>query len=537
MRLLAAAFAVLFGAGVVWAQSTGQENPGPRMIGPAKPAAKQDKGTKAAPAKQAAPKSTKAPKSTTPKSATPKSTKSPAVPKSDAKTQAAPKPAPKAPTAKRAEKKTPGAKAIVPRAAAPADSDKGAVAKSVRDSYAAFSLAERIALQSDLVWTGDYNGLINGEFSDRLVAAVKAFQTRNNTKPTGVLNPQERAILSDSAKPLRDEVGWRLVTDTVTGAHLGLPLKFATQSTALRNGTRWSSAQGQLQIETFSVSDTTLEAVFERQKKQPPARRVGYNVLRSDFFVISGTQGLRKFYVRGAIKDGDVRGVTVLYDQAMEGTMDPVVVAMSSAFNPFPPDGVAADGTAMRRRVEYGTGLVVSNAGHILTDQQLVDDCKVIVVPGLGSAERVAEDKAGDLALIRVYGARNLKPIALIGDRPTGDTAAIVGIADPQQQAGDDKVTVVAAKLGTASDARPLEPAPGFGFSGAAALDANGRMMGVVVLKSTVVTGPTPAPRAALVPRERLVNFLEANFVAPASGVPGVEPARAAVVRVICVRK
>ncbi len=51
--------------------------------------------------------------------------------------------------------------------------------------------------------------------------------------------------------------------------------------------------------------------------------------------MVSGTQGLKKFYVRAFAKDGEVRGLTILYDQAMEGTMDPMVVAMSNAFVPF----------------------------------------------------------------------------------------------------------------------------------------------------------------------------------------------------------
>ena len=39
--------------------------------------------------------------------------------------------------------------------------------------------------------------------------------------------------------------------------------------------------------------------------------------------------------VRGFAKNGEVRGITILYDQAMEGTMDPLVAPMSSAFVPF----------------------------------------------------------------------------------------------------------------------------------------------------------------------------------------------------------
>ena len=444
------------------------------------------------------------------------------------------KAAPKAP-AKAKSVAAPKTKQVVPRATAPANAATQPISQSVRDSYAAFTLAERIALQSDLVWTGDYNGLVNGEFSDRLVAAVKAFQTRNKSKPTGVLNPQERAALASAAKPLRDEVGWKLTEDPVTGAHLGLPLKLATQLTAIRSGTRWSSQQGQLQIETFSIPNTTLEQVFERQKKEPANRRVVYNVLRSDFFVISGTQGLKKFYMRAAIKDGEVRGLLVLYDQAMEGTMDPVVVAMSSAFNPFPQEGVAADGTPLRRKIEYGTGIIVSTTGHIITDRQVTDDCRSIVVPGFGHVERIAEDKATDLALLRVFGARGLKPIGMLGAAPTTDAATVIGIVDPQQQAGGDTVNTVAVKV--VASAQRVEPAPPLGFSGAAALDASGRLIGMVVIRPSIVAGATLAPQAALVSRDKLVNFLEAHYVAPTSAPPGIEPAKTSVVRVICVRK
>ena len=445
----------------------------------------------------------------------------------------APKAAPKATAAKAKPKAATKTKQVVPRAATPANAPSEPVSQSIRDSYAAFTLAERIALQSDLVWTGDYNGLVNGEFSDRLVAAVKAFQSRNKSKPTGVLNPQERAALASAAKPLRDEVGWKLTEDPGTGAHLGLPLKLATQVSAIRNGTRWSSQQGQLQIETFSIRNTTLEQVFERQKKEPASRRVVYNVLRDGFFVISGTQGLKKFYVRAAIKDGEVRGLTVLYDQAMEGTMDPVVVAMSSAFNPFPPEGIAADGTPLRRKIEYGTGIIVSTTGDIITDRLLTDDCRSIVIPGFGHVERIAEDKASDLALLRVFGARSLKPIGMLGATPAADAATLIGIVDPQQQAGGDVVDAVAAKLVS----QRIEPAPPLGFSGAAALDANGRLIGMVVLRPSIVAGPVVATQAVLVLRDRLVNFLEAHYVAPSSAPPGLEATKASVVRVICVRK
>lgn len=456
----------------------------------------------------------------------------PAAPAKPAAAAAKPKPKPKPPKA--------AAKPTVPRAAAPAttgtapDAKPEQASQTVKDSYAALTFTERLSIQSDLVWTGDYNGMVNGEFSDRLVAAVKAFQKRNKSKETGVLNLQERAILAASARPLQSEVGWRLVEDPISGVRLGLPGKLVPIAERGASGSRWTSQQGQFQVETFRIPNTRLEAAYERQRREPHDRRPSYNVLRPEFFVISGVQGLKKFYVRASAQDNEVRGMTVLYDQAEEGTMDPVVVAMSSAFVPFAQLGAMQEGVPSRRKVEYGTGLVVSSGGHVVTDKQIVDGCNVVTIPGIGQAERLAEDRSSDLALLRVYGARDLVPLGLIGAPPRGDAVTLLGVADPQAQGGGASVSGVAAKF--APGARSLDVAPQAGFSGAVAMDAQGRPFGMVVLKAPVVAGPAQAPQASVVPLERMLNFLEANYVAPSSGQAGADP-KASVVRVICVRR
>ena len=132
-------------------------------------------------------------------------------------------------------------------------------------------------------------------------------------------------------------------------------------------------------------------------------------MVKPDFFVLSGLQGLKKFYVRGTFKGDEVRILTILYDQATENTVEPVVIAMSSAFNPFPVNA----GPPPRKTVEYGTGVVVSDDGAIVTDRQITDGCLAITIAGFGNADRLAEDKDHDLALLRIYGARGLKPLAL----------------------------------------------------------------------------------------------------------------------------
>ncbi len=215
--------------------------------------------------------------------------------------------------------------------------------------------AERLAIQSDLAWVGQYNGAITGEVSERMVAAIKEFQKERGGKQTGVLNPQERGVLAETARRRQENVGWKIVTETGTGARLGVPTKLVPQQSSDANGAKWSSSTGtiQIQLSRRKQANPTTAKLAEQEKKEPAGRKVEYTVVKPDFFVLSGMQGLKKFYVRGAFKGDEVRILTILYDQATEGTVEPVVIAMSSAFNPFPIGAQSRAAAAQDGRIRH----------------------------------------------------------------------------------------------------------------------------------------------------------------------------------------
>jgi peptidoglycan hydrolase-like protein with peptidoglycan-binding domain len=408
--------------------------------------------------------------------------------------------------------------------------------QSPAETANAMAQAERQAIQSDLAWVGQYNGAISGEVSERMVAAIKEFQKERGGKQTGVLNPQERSVLAETARRRQENAGWKIVTDPGTGARLGVPTKLVPQQSSDANGAKWSSSTGTIQIELArrKQANPTTAKLAEQEKKEPAGRKVEYALVKPDFFVLSGMQGLKKFYVRGQYKGDEVRILTILYDQATEGTVEPVVIAMSSAFNPFP-TGV---GPPPRKTVEYGTGVVVSDDGAIVADREVTDGCLAIAIAGYGNADRVAEDKDRDLALLRIYGARGLKPLAL-GNGTAKSGVELTGIADPQSQGGGTAASSVKASItqvGSSNDLA-LSPAPALGFSGAAGIDSDGKFAGIALLKPAVVAGPAnaaPAAQAMLVPADTVHEFLKANGV---NATGGSSDAKASVVRVICVRK
>jgi len=80
------------------------------------------------------------------------------------------------------------------------------------------------------------------------------------------------------------------------------------------------------------------------------------------------------------------------------------VIAMSRAFNAFP-NGAQIAGPPPRKTVEYGTGIVVSEDGAVITDRQVTDDCIAITI---GDHEFFAR--------LRALGERAGQPAAVVDE-------------------------------------------------------------------------------------------------------------------------
>jgi hypothetical protein len=464
-----------------------------------------------------------------------------AKPEAKSETKQATKPAAKA-TATPAAKK-PAAATTRPAATPPAKPDlakpatkSAATSEPTTDVFAGIGRDERLKLQAALLWSGDYTGAVNG--ADPMLTAVKNFQKRIKNKVTGQLTAAERTRLLAAARDREQEFGWSVVADPATGIRIGLPVKMVPQAYEAAHGTRWSSRHGDIQVETFRYTepDLKLSALFEREKTQPATRKVEYSVLRDDSFFISGLQGLKKFSVRAAMRNGEVRGFTMKFDQAMEGIVAPVMVAMASAFSPFPQR--SAPFAALARPVEYGNGLIVSAQGHIVTDARLTQGCQVIVAAGLGDADRIADDKNHGLALLRVYGPRKFRPVSLIRATTAAKTSDITltGLPDPKDHDGGGRLTDIKARLVDGNAIELRQPVPMAGFTGAAALDGGGHLIGMTEMRNAVLASNAPAaPPVRLVPTATIRDFLAAHHV-PVTAKPS-HNAHDSIVRIICVRK
>jgi hypothetical protein len=388
--------------------------------------------------------------------------------------------------------------------------------------------AQRLAIQADIVWLFNYGEMGAEEINAHLIDQIKAFQRRNNGKDTGTLTDQERAALADAVKAKQAAVGWRLIDDTTTGARLGVPEKLVPKTSAMRTGSRWASAGGQVVIETFRLHEASLPALFD-QDKRVARREIGSSNLEPNSFVITGQQGLKKFVERVQSSGSEVRGVTILYDQATEGTVAPVAIAVADTFDGFP-DPAVPPVAGRKRGVEYGSAIIVTSTGDLVASAQATDECRSITIAGYGHAVRIAADAANDLALLRLYGARGLVPLTFAEEPAATNALTLLGVADPLGESGDIQVT---GSIAQRSD-QGLNPMPKRGYAGAAAIDAQGRFAGMVTMTAPVVAGGAAAPLAGLVSAAAVRAFLQAQGITVSVGHDATAQS---VLRVICVRK
>lgn len=162
---------------------------------------------------------------------------------------------------------------------------------------------------------------------------------------------------------------------------------------------------------------------------------------------------------------------------------------LAAAFKPRDQVSPQISKTDELKLVSTGTGFFVSNKGHVLTNQHVVDSCaqvRVNVPTGTSNASILAEHQNDDLALLFA----EVKPAAVASFRRTaaevGEDVSVAGYPLHGLLGGLNITSgSVASATGLRGDARylqisaPVQP----GNSGGPLLDSAGTVVGVVVAK------------------------------------------------------
>ena len=95
--------------------------------------------------------------------------------------------------------------------------------------------------QEALIWTTDYDGLVDGTVGEGTLAAIRRFQSRIGHPVTGRLTSLEEGQLLAEGRTRRTQAGFRQFTDNEAGVSVGIPFGFVKGPTATTWGNHWYS--------------------------------------------------------------------------------------------------------------------------------------------------------------------------------------------------------------------------------------------------------------------------------------------------------
>lgn len=285
--------------------------------------------------------------------------------------------------------------------------------EAARIAFEALPEAERKAIQDALVWTGDYNGVLDGSFGKRSYDAIVAFEARMKLDADGILQGTERAALLAAGDKGRQAVRFAAVNDTRAGIRIGIPARLLAKVAPIPAGTSYRAEDGGVFLETRAYPQgAALAELYAGLVADLPGRKITYKVLRADWFVVTGDEGDRTFYTRAAATPDGVRGYTLNYRKARKDLLS-LAVAIANSFEPavqaaapipaagsMPAPAAVADASTAR---PAGLTALAVAPGRFVTDAAALKSC---AAPRIAGAPVRVTRSEGALALLEGSGGR-----------------------------------------------------------------------------------------------------------------------------------
>lgn len=379
----------------------------------------------------------------------------------------------------------------------------------------------RVRIQLLLIFTGNYVAIVDADFGRRTYEAITSFQRERGFQPDGVLNQIELDQLYAEGGRTMSALGFQFRDEPATGVTFGIPENLFDTVSSTRHGKRWASNDNRVELEILRIPayETNYKRLFERLTTEKSTRQIEYKLLRNAFFIVSGRNRNKKFYLRMMHTRTDTRGFSLSWDANLSNLMDRVAVAMSNSLTAFDdsrtaradPDDISRPSPSQPKVPEskqvpsgiaYGSGYFISRHGHIGTNAHVAGNCRSLEVAEHGPAQLIKSDEQNDLAIIQLV-SKTAEHIAEFRSLPVKRGENVIVMGFPFAKILADNLTVsqgiVSSLAGIGGDVRhfqisaPVQP----GNSGGPVLDETGALIGTIVarldaLKTLELAGALP---------------------------------------------
>jgi peptidoglycan hydrolase-like protein with peptidoglycan-binding domain len=191
--------------------------------------------------------------------------------------------------------------------------------------------------QEALIWTTDYEGVIDGKNGDETIKAIKKFQSRLGNPATGSLSDDELVKLIKIGFAKRDAIKFQQVTDKTAGVSVGIPKNLLPDSFQKDWGTSWSSKKNGIAIDTLRLRDVSLRDLYDKLL-HINNRTISYQRFVDDgWFVIAAFEKDAAIYVRANLvhvsnQPDEIRGFSIWMSGKRPADYQSIAPAMLSSF-------------------------------------------------------------------------------------------------------------------------------------------------------------------------------------------------------------
>ena len=396
-------------------------------------------------------------------------------------------------------------------------------------------------LQYLLLWSGDYLGQLDGRPSALLSHALRSYQRKAGFRSGEPIDAAQLRHLSELAQRAMRQLDYGYETEADGGGRLAVPRTILTKRSVTGAGTRYHTADNDLEVETVrqpSKTSTFLE-LYRSSARAFDVDSLVTNVFGGGSFMISGQAGDQIYGMRFEERGNEIRGVKIRVRRDADAKYAWLAKAMLQDFAPFgesTPIGLPPSLQEIRMTVRppsdpervsnsSGSGFVVSSYGHVMTSAHVVLLCDEIRVSDNKPAKLIAVQGGEDLALLQVadLGAQRVADFAS-AEVLLGEDVAVFGY--PLQPLLSAQLSMT---TGIVSSLRGLGGDPGYiqisasvqpGNSGGPVVDLKGGVVGIATsvlntARSTRRPDGTHAPINFAIRHERMLRFLREQGIQP----------------------
>ena len=181
--------------------------------------------------------------------------------------------------------------------------------------FEALSEQDRLLVQFELTWLGNYSGLVDGKFGLETYQAAVEFDALVGNETDGVLTPEQLLALKQRTEEELTKLGTEYHNDAGTGLQYLVPKSVMPTKSGRPNGDIWASASGEYAVTSFRVpySKSSFEQVFRNLSTESTSRNILQDKLTEYYFTIGGFLDGKSFYLIGLNTDQGTRGISITW--------------------------------------------------------------------------------------------------------------------------------------------------------------------------------------------------------------------------------